>query len=151
LQSKEGPRPALPAFDLAHFTPYRLAVAAQKVSDELARIYETRHGISNPEWRVLAHLAYSGNVSVRDIEARIAMEKSKVSRAASRLEAAGLIAKAVNSGDRRLVQLTLTEKGQAVMADLVPLAIAYQAEIENRLAAAFDGFDAGLDLLLGEK
>lgn len=151
MRAQDAAQPDLPAFDLAHFTPYRLSVAAQRLSDELARIYETRFGISNPEWRVLAHLAYSGNVSVRDIEARVAMEKSKVSRAASRLEASGLIEKTVNQDDRRLVQLALTARGRAVMADLVPLAIAYQAEIEKRLAAAFEGFEAGLDVLMGGK
>ena len=145
------PEIALPAFDLARFLPYRLAVAAEKLSEGLARRYRDDFGISVPEWRVLVHLAHSGNVSVRDIEARVAMEKSKVSRAASRLETWGYIAKEVNESDRRLLQLSLTAKGQALMAQLLPIAIAYQEEVIARLAETRDGFEAGLDRLTEEK
>lgn len=147
-------KPPLPDFDLSHFTPYRLAVAADRTSEELARQYRARFGVSIPEWRVLVHLAKpvdgTQTVSVRDIEARVAMEKSKVSRAASRLEAAGLIVKAQDAGDRRLVRLALTDKGRALMADLLPLAMAYQQEIEARLADAFAGLEDGLEALLRE-
>ena len=141
----------LPEFDLTRFLPYRLAVAAGKLSEGLARRYRSEFGISVPEWRVLVHLAHSGNVSVRDIEARVAMEKSKVSRAASRLEAAGYIAKEINESDRRLLQLSLTEKGRALMARLLPLAIAYQDEIAARLAETLQGFEAGLDRITEDK
>ena len=141
----------LPDFDLSRFTPYRLTVAAERTSEELARQYRDRFGISIPEWRVLVHLAHSGDVSVRDIEARVAMEKSKVSRAATRLEKSGLIRKEVNSGDRRLVSLALTDKGRSLMAELLPLAQAYQDQLEARLADAFAGFEGGLDRLLREE
>ncbi len=143
--------PQLPDFDLDRFLPYRLAVAAARLSEGLARRYRDDFGISVPEWRVLVHLAQSGNVSVRDIERRVMLEKSKVSRAASRLEAAGLIAKKVNVADRRLVQLSLSAKGRALMARLLPLATAYQAEIEAHLAERIDGLMAGLDRLIGDR
>ncbi len=138
----------MPPFDLSRFTPYRLAVAAQKTSEELARQYRARFSISIPEWRVLVHLTHAGDVSVRDIEARVAMERPKVSRAASRLEEAGYIRKTQNAVDRRLVRLSLTDKGQDLMRELLPLAQAYQDEIEERLGAVLDGFEKGIDRLL---
>ncbi|MFZ7089640.1 MarR family winged helix-turn-helix transcriptional regulator [Primorskyibacter sp. 2E233] len=144
-------KPDLPDFDLAHFTPYRLAVAAQRTSEELARQYRARFGISIPEWRVLVHLTQARDVSIRDIEARVAMEKSKVSRAATRLEAQGLIAKRVHESDRRLIRLALTEKGRALMAELLPLAMDYQTQIEARLGEAFDALEQGLSGLLSQK
>lgn len=142
----------LPPFDLANFTPYRLAVAAEKTSEALARQYRDRFGISIPEWRVLVHLGQPldgvATVSVRDIEERVAMEKSKVSRAAKRLESSGYIVKTVDAGDRRLVRLALTDKGRQLMADLLPLAIAYQQQIETLLGEAFAGLETGLDAIL---
>lgn len=141
----------LPDFDLMRFTPYRMAVAAQILSEGLERQYRTRFGISIPEWRVLVHLGHSGDVSVRDIETRVAMEKSKVSRAATRLESAGYIVKRTNKADRRLLHLALTPKGRALMADLVPLALAFQAQIAAQLGPALAGFEAGLDSLLKER
>ncbi len=148
---KTGP---LPDFDLVRFTPYRLTVAAQKLSEGLARQYRKQYGISVSEWRVLVHLTHSanaaGNVSIRDIESRVAMEKSKVSRAAARLEEAGYVTKHVNDHDRRLVCLGLSPKGKALMAQLLPLAIQYQREIEEKLGEAFEGLQAGVEKLLGE-
>lgn len=138
----------LPDFDLYGFTPYRLAVAAKKTSEELARKYRTAFGISIPEWRVLVHLAHSGKVSVRDIEARVAMEKYEVSRAAKRLREAGLIERRENPDDRRLIVLNLTPKGQELMARLLPMAKAHQAELERRLGDAFAQLEAGLERLL---
>lgn len=138
----------LPAFDLDGFTPYRLAVAARRTSEELARQYRERFGITIPEWRVLVHLAHSGEVSVRDIEARVALEKYEISRTAKRLEEAGLIRKTAHPHDRRLVSLSLAPKGRAMMAELLPLAKAHQEELERRLGDAFAQLETGLERLL---
>ena len=113
-------------FDLTEFLPYQLAAAAERVSRDFADLYRREFGISIPEWRVLAHLNQSGEVSVRDIEARVGMEKSKVSRAASRLETAGYIEKRINDGDRRLLSLSLTAQGRALVGRIIPIALAYQ-------------------------
>ncbi|MFY0622625.1 MAG: winged helix-turn-helix transcriptional regulator [Pelagimonas sp.] len=139
---------ALPDFDLMRFTPYRLAVAAQKTSEALARQYRARFDISIPEWRVLVHVAHAKDASVRDIEAQVVMEKSKVSRAATRLESIGYLKKSVNEGDRRLLRLSLTEKGQELMAELLPLAQSYQDEIEKQLGADFAKLEEGLQTML---
>ncbi len=138
----------LPDFDLDGFTPYRLTVAAKRTSEELSRKYRNQFGISIPEWRVLVHLAHSGNVSVRDIDSRVAMEKYEVSRAAKRLQEVGLIAKQANEHDRRLVSLTLTDKGRDLMAELLPIAQAHQAALEAQLGEAFQQLEAGLAKLL---
>lgn len=144
-----APMPPL-KFDLKGFTPYRLAVAAQILSERLAKQYRSQFGITIPEWRVLVNLTQRNDLSVRDIEVHVAMEKSKVSRAASRLEEAGYIAKSRHDGDKRLVKLRLTERGRDLMAELLPMAEAFQKEIEAELGDTFSGFEAGLDRLLGE-
>lgn len=138
----------LPDFDLNEFTPYRLAVVAQKTSEGLAKIYRSRFGISIAEWRVLAHLVHAGDVSVRDIEARVAMEKSKVSRASTRLERAGLIRKSTSKSDRRLISISLTLRGKRIMSELLPLALEYQRHVEHLLDADLEDFEAGIDRLL---
>ena len=137
-----------PVFDLTQFTPYKLALAAQLLSEALARQYRQRFGISIPDWRVLVHLSHSGGASVRDIETSVVMEKSKVSRAASRLEGRGLVAKRPHPEDKRLVHLSLTDAGQAMVAEILPLAQKLQARIEADLGAGFDDFAAALDVLV---
>lgn len=140
----------LPDFDLDRFLPYRLTVAATRLSADLARQYKTRYGISIAEWRVLLHLGDRGDVSVRDIERRVSLEKSKVSRAVSRLEAKGHVTKAVDTTDRRLLKLALTQKGAELLRDLIPIAAAYQSALEQALGPQAGALQAALDALLGE-
>ena len=123
-------------FVLDAFYPYRVAVLSARLSREFSTRYRDRFGISIPEWRVVAHLSQSGAVSVREIHERVDMDKSKVSRAAARLQAAGYVEKRESSADRRLVELSLTEKGRAMMEELSALAEAFQAELEEAVAGA---------------
>lgn len=137
-------------FDLAAFLPYQLAVAASRVSRGFAERYKAEFGLSIPEWRVLAHLAQSDSVSIREIHARVDMDKSKVSRAAARLEAQGLIEKRAHAEDRRLLDMRLTAKGRTLIDRIVPIADAYQAEVLTRLGVDAAAFRAALLLLLEE-
>jgi DNA-binding MarR family transcriptional regulator len=120
-------------FDLDRFLPYLVNVLASRLSTELAQVY-ARFGISVPEWRLIAHLAHNRKVSVREIFVRVDMDKAKVSRAAARLEAVGLIEKRVNGGDRRLVELSLTAKGRRLFLEIAPLAIGYEEDFLARLS-----------------
>ncbi|CUH81239.1 MarR family winged helix-turn-helix transcriptional regulator [Tropicibacter naphthalenivorans] len=134
-------------FELAEFLPYRMTVAAERLSAGMARRYRDEFGISVAEWRVLVHVADAGAVSIRDIHSRVHLEKSKASRAATRLEAAGYVTKTVNETDRRLISLTLTDQGQALMQDLTQIARDYQARLDALLAPQLDALNAALDTL----
>lgn len=141
---------AAEAFDLSGFLPYRMAVAAEKLSVGMSKRYREDFGISIAEWRVLVNLADRGAVSVRDIEREVHLEKSKASRAASRLEAGGYVTKAVNARDRRLVVLELTEEGHALMRQLLRIATDYQARLEQMLAPEIDPLNRAIDRILSD-
>lgn len=123
------------AFILDRFLPYRLNVLAGRVSRGFAARYRDRFGFSVADWRVMAHLSQADSISVRDLHLQADLEKSKASRAAARLEGRGLVEKRAAEGDRRLVALSLTAEGRAVMAELIPLARAYEAELLTSLSA----------------
>lgn len=129
------------AFDLEAFLPYQLAVLSERVSRGFSAIYGARFGISRPEWRVLAHLSSAQRpLSVREVHARVSMDKSKVSRAATRLEELGLVEKRPNERDRRLVALSLTKKGAALVAEMAPIARAYEADVLAHLGEDAETF-----------
>lgn len=134
-------------FVLDGFLPYRVAVTAGRLSREFSRIYQERFGLSRAEWRVMAHLSQQAEVSVREIHARVDMDKSKVSRAATRLEEAGIITKRISDSDRRLVVLALTDKGASMMAELAEAAVDYHAKLIARLGPGAGAFLAGLEAL----
>jgi DNA-binding MarR family transcriptional regulator len=137
--------------ELDRFLPYLVNVLASRLSRELAGVYETRFGITIPEWRVIAHLSQNRNVSVREIHERVDMDKAKVSRAAARLEAIGVIEKKVNEEDRRLVELRLTKKGSRLFAEIEPSALAYERKVLSRLSREErSSFRAVVDKLLAQ-
>lgn len=116
-------------FDLDSFLPYRLSVLAGKVSKGFARCYGQSFDLSIPEWRVMAHLSQADAVSVREIHERVDMDKSKASRAATKLEEAGVISKRAGTGDKRLIELSLTAKGKDMMTSLAKLAHDYEQNL----------------------
>lgn len=131
-------------FQLDQFLPYRLSVAATQVSRRFASRYAAEAGLTIPEWRVLAHLGQSGAVSVRDITARVNLEKSVVSRAATRLERAGYVRKSDHERDQRLVALELTASGQTLMERLSEIAEEFQAELLTELGEDASAFRRSL-------
>ncbi len=119
--------------DLARFFPYRIAVLATRISRRIAAVYEKRFGINAAEWRVIAHLARCRSVSVREIHNCVNLEKPRVSRAVSRLEAARIVEKAENASDRRLVEISLTRKGWRVYNEIAPIAVNFEADLLGAL------------------
>lgn len=138
----------LPDFDLERYLPYRFTVLSARLSGELAKQYKNEFGISMPEWRVLLNVGYSDNLSVRDIEKRVNLERSKVSRAATKLEAKGYLEKHIDSGDRRLLKLTLTQQGAQLLGKLIPIADAFQTKLDLILGEDKDALHLALDRLM---
>lgn len=131
-------------FSLDDFLPYQLAVLSSRISREFSEIYAENFGLTVPEWRVIVHLHNAGPVSVREIQARVDMDKSKVSRAATRLEKSGHITKETNADDRRLLKLALTSKGHDLMKQIIPLAHKFEDKLTKRLGANNEDFRAML-------
>lgn len=121
-------------FNLSEFFPYQLAVLSQTVSADFAKVYGKTLEITQAEWRVIAHLSQQEKVSVREIHQRVDMGKSKISRAAAQLEAAGLVVKNAHPVDKRLVELSLTAKGKRLMAKITPMADKYQESVLSELS-----------------
>jgi DNA-binding MarR family transcriptional regulator len=78
------------------------------------------------------------------------MDKSKVSRAAARLETAGLIEKRENPDDRRLLDMRLTAAGRDLIARIVPIADAFQAEVLAKMAEDAPAFRTALLKLIAD-
>jgi DNA-binding MarR family transcriptional regulator len=118
------------SFRLEEFLPYRLSVAANRVSRLFARRYSDAYGLSIPEWRVLAMVGRFGTLSPSAVGEWTAMDKVKVSRAAASLVARGMLRQTQDPRDGRGRLLRLTRKGAAVHEGVVPLA----CELEGQLA-----------------
>ena len=122
------------SLELSRFLPYQLSVVSNLVSKAFARRYETAFGLSIPEWRVMAVLGRYAPASSQDICVRTAMDKAKVSRAVSRLVAAGTLTRRDNPADQRQNLLALSRKGRGIYRQIVPLALAAEREVLDTLS-----------------
>lgn len=123
------------ALHLEQFLPYRLNVVGAFASRALGRIYGAHFGIGIPEWRVIAQLGEFGRLTSRDIGELSQMHKTKVSRAVAELDQRGLIVRSANRADRRESFVALTAAGERIYAQIVPLALAFQARWTEGIAA----------------
>lgn len=127
---REASAPNGDSFRLEDFLPYRLSVAASRVSRLFARRYSEAYGLSIPEWRVLAIVGRFETLSPSAVGEWTAMDKVKVSRAAASLVTRGLLKQTQDPEDGRGRLLRLTRKGTTVYHGMVPLA----CELEGQLA-----------------
>ena len=88
-------------FNLETFLPYQLATAATRVSRLFARHYSDHHGLSLPEWRVMAIVGRHAGISPSAVSDRSVMDKVKVSRAAAGLVRRGLLKQMQDPTDGR--------------------------------------------------
>jgi len=140
---------SLTDFILNDFLPYQLSVLSARVSKEFSAHYRERFGISVSEWRIVAHLSQAQSpVSVREIFDRVNMDKSKVSRAASRLEKRGYVLKTKSRSDHRLVELSLSEAGRDMIKEMTPIALAFERSYLETLGREKLPFRAALETLL---
>lgn len=123
---KRPPAPTRPpAFRLSEFLPYRLAVLADVTSEAFAQIYREQFKLTIPEWRVLATIAEVPRVRAKDVGAARHLPKTAVSRAVASLGRRGLLKVDVNAHDKRESFLSLSAKGRALHAEIVPYAVAF--------------------------
>jgi DNA-binding MarR family transcriptional regulator len=118
---------------LSEFLPYQLSITSNAVSDLIARSYHGRFGLKIPEWRVMAVLAERGSATQRDLSSATQMDKVTVNRASKTLVERGLVGRAPNATDGRSHHLALSVTGKELYAQIVPLALSVEAEIESIL------------------
>jgi DNA-binding MarR family transcriptional regulator len=121
--------------ELERFLPYRLSVLANTMSTAIAGAYAARFQLSIPEWRIVAVLARSPDLSAAQVAQRTAMDKVAVSRAVASLARARRVERSVEESDRRRSRLRLTAEGASVYRQVVPWALAYEDAVLRGIPA----------------
>lgn len=123
-----------PSLRLDSFLPYRLSFTTNRVSDVIAKAYESLFALRIPDWRLIAVIAENpAGITQHEIGLKTRMDKVIVSRAAIALIDRGLLARKPVSGDKRSHLLQLTAAGWELYAAVAPKAI----ELEKRIFDAF--------------
>ena len=131
---------------LAEFLPYQLSIASNAVSTRIAEQYRRRYGLKTTEWRIMAVLGDSGEMTQRELSQQTLMDKVPVNRACKKLEERGLVRRSPNAKDGRSHLLELTTEGKGVHAGIMPLALKIESELFSVLTQ--DERTALLDMLV---
>ncbi len=118
---------------LRDFLPYRLTLIAKRVSDSLSQVYREEFDIGIAEWRILVHLGESQCQNAKDLGQMTAMDKSMVSRAIKLMEDKGYLLRKKSQSDNRAYFLSLSERGKELYKTLIPIALAWEAELLQSL------------------
>jgi len=111
------------------FLPFNLSVASYLVSDVIADSYKALFGLKVPEWRLLAVIAEADGLNQQELGLRTRMDKVTVSRAAIALFERDLVARTPNPHDGRSHLLTLSAAGLKLYDNVVPQALALEAQV----------------------
>jgi DNA-binding MarR family transcriptional regulator len=115
--------------ELDRFLPYRLSVLSNIVSTAISGAYEKRFGLTIPQWRVMAVLAMTPDLSAAEVAERTAMDKVAVSRAVASLLRERRVVRRTARADRRRSLLRLSAAGRKVYAQVVPMALDYEKDL----------------------
>lgn len=81
---------------------------------------EGRHNITRREWRLIAALAHQGPMLSSELADRVHLERGPTSKAVTDLVHKKLATRTPRPGDRRSVEITLTQEGLDIYNDLFP-------------------------------
>lgn len=116
---------------------YRLARVLATASTPVVRLCEGGFGITRREWRLLALLAEHGALQPSQLAEQAHLDRARTSRALSSLITKRLAGRVTVAEDRRRAQVSLTDAGRALHAQLFPQVV----RINRELAATLDGGD----------
>lgn len=94
--------------------------AANSVRNLLERTVLAPHGLTWTGWVVLWVIWIWGEIESRHVAVEAGVSKGTLTGVQKTLTSKGLVARTVHPGDARRVLLSLTEEGEALMAELFP-------------------------------
>ncbi len=89
-------------------------------------------GVSLPVWRVLAALLARPGETVSGLAEACLLQQPTMTKLLDRMVRDGLVTRAQDARDRRIIRVTLTPEGQAKAAELLAAAERHEAEVLAR-------------------
>jgi MarR family transcriptional regulator, organic hydroperoxide resistance regulator len=124
-----------PKLSLGDYLPYLVNRVGSIVAERFGEETLAPHGLSIALWRVMAALSANGGQRQIDLAELTSIDASTLSRLVTRLVRMGLATRARSASSNREVVVALSAKGNALVAKLIPLARAIEADAATGLSA----------------
>ena len=95
--------------------------SAARATTQAYRALLAPWGLTYPQYLVLAALWLEGDQTVGSLGALMRLDSGTLSPLIRRLEQSGLVSKARDGADERVVTVRLTERGQELRAEVAPI------------------------------
>jgi DNA-binding MarR family transcriptional regulator len=109
-------------------------LAARKRSREITRRYEAalrEYGLKATQFTVLAALYQAGAIAISELAGYLSLERTTLTRVASVMEAQGWVRIDVDTEDKRVRRLTITETGREKLKSAYPAWKAMQDSLDT--------------------
>jgi len=116
------------SLNLGDYLPYLVNRVGTIIADQFGAEALAPHRLSIAMWRVMAVLASTGGQRQIDLADLTSIDASTLSRIVSRLVRMGLVARTRSTTSHREVVVTLSARGGALTARLIPLAYQFEAD-----------------------
>jgi len=147
-------------YDMDRGIGYRLCLVATQIKIALRRMF-VRAGfdVTPEQWSLLLRLHEGPGQIQSELADRTVKDKTTITRILDRLEHKGLAERRRDPNDRRTQRLFLTPRGEAVLAELMPLVLQLSETVFKAVSPAdhdtvhriLDTIGAGLDRFLEPK
>lgn len=112
----------LAEFDLEEHIFYLFGQVYGRRNRQLADIFHD-YGLTNPKYRVLAALTNRDGCSIGALARLTAVERTTLSRALDQLVEDGLVKRVPRAGDKRTIEVWLTQHGWQTLEQVWPLIV----------------------------
>ncbi len=106
-------------FDLSRFTPFLLNRTGSIVASRFSELLK-KYDVDIIMWRLMAALNQQGRLRIGQLADFTTIELWTVSRVLTKLEKKELIQRVRVGDDARAVEVSLTSKGAALIAEIIP-------------------------------
>jgi MarR family transcriptional regulator, organic hydroperoxide resistance regulator len=114
--------------NLGDFLPYLINRVGVSMAEQFGAEALAPHGLGIAMWRVMAALSSAGAQRQIDLADLTSIDASTLSRIVTRLVRMGLVTRARSASSNREVVVTLSAKGSALVARLIPRARDIEAD-----------------------
>lgn len=115
-------------FNLDKWVGHITENAMKQISEAFGRRLQNT-GITRIQWIALYYLQTKGIISQRDLSNLMNVKDSSAGRLIDRLERDGLIERERNDFDRRVIFIKLTQKGDQLISELMPIGINFNDDL----------------------
>jgi homoprotocatechuate degradation regulator HpaR len=115
--------------------PMSLLRAREAVMDRFRPVLRA-HGVTEQQWRVLRALAATGPIDAGGLAEICCLLRPSLTRILRDLLARGLIARHTNAEDQRVSEISITDLGEALIAEVGPHSERQYREIADLLGPA---------------